>query len=152
VTADACPPRRRGGLWRHRDFRVFWTGETTSQVGTAVTYIALPLVAADTLHASTFVVTSLTASVWLPWLVLGLPAGAWVDRLRRRRLTLACDAISFLALASVPISAWLGVLSVGQLVAAALIAGAASVFSRPPTRCTSVPSSGATTSSRRTPS
>jgi len=120
--------RPRGGLWRHRDFRVFWTGETTSQVGSAVTFVALPLVAVDSLHASTFVVTLLTASVWLPWVVLGLPAGAWVDRLPRRPVMLACDAVSFAAFVSVPVAAWAGVLSVPQLVAVALTAGAAAVF------------------------
>jgi MFS family permease len=120
--------RRRRGLWRHRDFRVFWAGETTSQVGSAVTFVALPLVAVDSLHASTFVVTLLTASTWLPWLALGLPAGALVDRLPRRPVMLACDAASFAAFVSVPLAAWTGVLSVLQLVVAALTAGAASVF------------------------
>jgi MFS family permease len=120
--------RRRGGLWRHRDFRVFWTGETTSQVGSAVTFVALPLVAVDSLHASTFVVTVLTASTWLPWVALGLPAGAWVDRLPRRPVMLACDAVSLAAFVSVPVAAWAGVLSVPQLVAVALTAGAAAVF------------------------
>jgi hypothetical protein len=36
------------------------------------------------LHASTFLVSALTAAAWLPWLVIGLPVGAWVDRLPRR--------------------------------------------------------------------
>ena len=45
--------RRRGGLWRQRDFGLFWAGETTSQIGSAVTIVALPLVAVETLHAST---------------------------------------------------------------------------------------------------
>jgi MFS family permease len=127
-TATTAADVRRGGLWRHRDFRVFWTGETTSEVGSAVTIVALPLVAVESLHASTFVVTLLTASTWLPWLVLGLPAGAWVDRLPRRPVMLACDAVSFAAFASVPVAAWTGVLSVPQLVAVALVAGGASVF------------------------
>lgn len=89
--------RRRGGLWRHRDFRVFWTGETTSQVGSAVTFVALPLVAVSTLHASTLAVALLIASSWLPWVAIGLSAGAWVDRLPRRPVMLACDAVSFAA-------------------------------------------------------
>lgn len=118
----------RGGLWRQRDFRVFWTGETTSQVGSAVTVVALPLVAVNTLHAETFVVTLLTASTWLPWVIVGLPAGAWVDRLPRRPVMLACDAVSFVAFASVSAAAWSGVLSIPQLVGVALTAGAASVF------------------------
>ncbi|MGH9064723.1 MAG: MFS transporter [Acidimicrobiales bacterium] len=103
--------RRRGGLWRQHDYRLFWTGETTSQVGTAVTSVALPLVAVSSLHASTFVVGVLNAATWLPWLVLGPPAGAWIDRLPRRPAMLTCDALSLVAFLSVPVAAWAGVLS-----------------------------------------
>ena len=127
MTFTATAGRTRNRLWRHRDFRVFWTGETTSQVGSAVTIVALPLVAVK-LHASTFAISLLTAGTWLPWLALGLPAGAWVERLSRRRGMLACDAVSFVAFISVPVAAWCGALRVAQLVAVALIAGGASVF------------------------
>lgn len=126
----AVSPRRRGGLWRHRDFRIFWIGETTSQVGTSVTGVALPLVAVETLHASALLVTTLTAGTWLPWLFLGLPAGGWVDRLPRRAVMLVCDAVSFLAFVSVPVTAWLGALSIAQLLAVALLAGGSAVFFR----------------------
>lgn len=119
---------RRGGLLRQRDFRLFWFGETTSQVGTSVSFVALPLVAVEVLHASTLVVGALTAAVWFPWLVIGLPAGALVDRLPRRATMLVCDAVSLAAFLSIPVAAWAGVLGVPQLVAAAVVAGAASVF------------------------
>jgi predicted MFS family arabinose efflux permease len=95
-----------------------------------VTGIALPLVAVETLHASAFLVTALTAGTWLPWLFLGLPAGGWVDRLPRRGVMLACDAVSLAALLSVPIAAWLGALSVAQLIGVALLAGSSAVFFR----------------------
>jgi predicted MFS family arabinose efflux permease len=121
-------PRRRGGLWRHRDFRILWIGETTSQVGSSVTGVALPLVAVETLHAGAFLVTALTAGTWLPWLFLGLPAGGWVDRLPRRPVMLACDGLSLAAFVSVPIAAWLGVLTVPQLLGVALVAGGSAVF------------------------
>ncbi|HEX5116824.1 MAG TPA: MFS transporter [Pseudonocardiaceae bacterium] len=120
--------RRRGGLWRHRDFRLLWIGETTSSVGDAVTTVALPLVAITVVHASTFTVGVLSASAWLPWLGPGLVAGAWVDRVRRRRLMMACDAVSMLVLLSVPVATWFGVLTVGQLVAVALLVGASSML------------------------
>jgi hypothetical protein len=55
---------RRGGLLRQRNFRLFWTGESLSEVGNSVAVFAVPLVAIDTLHTSTFVVTLLTAMVW----------------------------------------------------------------------------------------
>ena len=72
------------GLLRDRDFRLLWAGESVSSVGSAVTVVALPLVAVTELHASAFAVSLLVAAAWLPWLLLGLPAGAWVDRLPRR--------------------------------------------------------------------
>jgi predicted MFS family arabinose efflux permease len=119
---------RRDGLLRQRNFRLFWTGESISEVGNSVTIVVIPLVAIDTLHASTFIVTLLTAMVWLPWVIIGIPAGAWVDRLPPRPVMLASDAISVAVYASVPVAAWCGVLTVAQLIAVTLIAGAASVF------------------------
>jgi MFS family permease len=97
-------------------------------LGSTVSRVALPLVAVVTLQASTFQVSLLTAVAWLPWLLVGLPAGAWVDRLPRRPLMLVCDAISLLLLVSVPVAAWVGVLTLGQLLGVALLTGAAAVF------------------------
>ncbi len=119
---------RPGGLLRQRNFRLFWTGESLSEVGNSVAVFAVPLVAVDTLHASTFIVTLLTAMAWLPWVIMGVPAGAWVDRLPLRRVMLASDAVAVVVYASVPVAAWCGVLTVGQLIAVVVIAGAASVF------------------------
>ena len=93
---------RRGGLLRQRNFRLFWAGESISEVGNSVTLVVIPLVAIDTLHASTFIVTLLTAMVWLPWVIIGVPAGAWVDRLPPRPVMLASDAISVAAYGSSP--------------------------------------------------
>lgn len=120
--------QRRSGLLRDRDFRLLWIGETTSRFGSAVTSVALPLVAVITLHASTFEVAALTSAAWLPWLLVGLPAGAWVDRFPRRPVMLASDAVSALAFASVPLAAALGLLTVGQLFVVAAVGGTASVF------------------------
>jgi hypothetical protein len=64
---------RRGGLLRQRNFRLFWTGESISEVGNSVTIVVIPLVAIDTLHTSTFIVMLLTAMVWLPWVIIGIP-------------------------------------------------------------------------------
>jgi len=113
---------------RQRNFRLFWTGESISEVGNSVTIVVVPLVAIDTLHTSTFIVTLLTAMVWLPWVIIGVPAGAWVDRLPPRPVMLTSDAVSVAVYASVPAAAWCGVLTVAQLIAVTLIAGAASVF------------------------
>jgi len=126
-----APPRAarlRLGLLAQRDFRLLWTGETASSFGTAIGEVALQLVALTVLHASVLWVSALTAAAWLPWLVIGLPAGAWVDRLPRRPIMMAADAVSLAAFASVPAAAALGVLTVLQLLIVAALAGAANVF------------------------
>lgn len=120
--------RRPGGLWWQRDFRLLWIGETTSNVGTAVSTVAMPLVAVVTLQASTFTVGLLAAVTWLPWVVIGLPAGAWVDRWPRRTTMLVCDLVALAVLASVPVAAWFGVLTMGQLLVVAVLSGVAGVF------------------------
>jgi MFS family permease len=113
---------------RHRDFRLLWVGETSSRLGTSVTTVVLPLVAVSTLHASTFNVSLLTAAAWLPWLLIGLVAGSWVDRLRRRPLMIWCDVISAVFFASVPVAVVMGHLTDAQLLVVALGAGCASVM------------------------
>lgn len=106
----AAEVHRPGGLFWHRDFRLLWFGETISQVGTAMAVVAMPLVAVTVLHASTFTVTALVAVAWLPWLVIGLPAGAWVDRLPCRAVMLVCHVSAILLYASVPPAASVGAL------------------------------------------
>jgi MFS family permease len=120
--------RWRGGLLGQRSFRLLWIGESVSQLGNAMAVVGVPLVAVIVLHASTFAISLLTAAAWLPWLVIGLPAGAWVDRLPARRVMLVCDVISAVLYASVPVAAWAGVLSVGLVVAVQLLGGTASVL------------------------
>jgi MFS family permease len=117
-----------GGLLRQRSFRLLWIGETVSQLGNAMAVVGVPLVAVIVLHASTFVVGVLTAAGWLPWLLIGLPAGAWVDRLPARRVMIGCDVISALLYGSVPVAAWAGVLNTGLVIAVQLLGGAASVL------------------------
>jgi predicted MFS family arabinose efflux permease len=113
---------------RQREFRLLWTGETTSCLGSSVGGVALPLAALSVLHASVFAIGALTAAAWLPWVLIGLPAGAWVDRLPRRRVMIVADLVSLAAFASVPVAAWCGWLSVAQLLIVALAAGTAGVF------------------------
>src|SRR5215475_10467890 len=86
--------RTRTGLLWQRDFQLLWFGETVSKFGSAATTIALPLVAILTLHAGAFTVGLLEAATWLPWLLIGLPAGAWVDRFARRPVMQTCNIIS----------------------------------------------------------
>ncbi len=119
---------RLGGLLRDRNFRLFWLGETTSMFGSSMAVVGLPLVAVGVLHSPTFVVGILQACAWLPWLVIGLPAGAWVDRLAKRPVMLACDLVSCVLFVSVPLAAWAGVLTITQLAVVALLGGIANVF------------------------
>jgi hypothetical protein len=119
---------RRGGLLRHRDFRLLWIGETVSQAGSSMAIVVVPLLAVTTLRASTFDVAALSAAVTLPWLLIGLPAGAWVDRLPARSLMITCDVLAAVLYASLPLAAWAGLLTVGQLAVVALLAGVCNVF------------------------
>ena len=120
--------RRITGTLGKRNFRLFWIGETTSQIGTNVSSVVLPLVGVRVLHAGTFAVALLTGATWLPWLLFGLPAGAWVDRFPKRKIMIVCDLVSLALFASVAICAWLGVLTLAQLLTASLLAGLVSVF------------------------
>jgi MFS family permease len=117
VTADSAPataPRRvtrtlrrlAGGaeVWRHPDFVRLWAGQAISQTGSQVTAIALPLIAVDELHAGAQAMGVLTAAGRLPYL-LYLVAGAWVDRVRRRRLLVGTDLARGTLLLAVPLAA-----------------------------------------------
>jgi MFS family permease len=125
---DAPPLRRRTGLLRDHDFRLLWIGETSSSLGSSVTSVALPLVALTSLHSGVLAVSLLSAAAWLPWLLIGLPAGAWVDRMSRRPVMIVCDGLSLALFASVPVAAWLGLLTMAQLLTVALLTGVAKVF------------------------
>lgn len=120
-------PRSRWGVFSRPDFRLLWVGETVSGLGNSVTVVALPLIAVVGLDAGSTAVGLLTAAVWLPWLLVGLPVGAWVDRRRKRPLMIACDLVAAAVLVSVPAAAWLDALTFQQLVVVALVCGTAAV-------------------------
>jgi len=125
---DAGGPRRGGGLWHHLQFRRLWVGETVSQFGTTVSQLALPLVAILVLHASAFDVGALTALQTAAFVVVGLPAGAWVERMRLRSVLVVNDLIRAAVLGSIPLAQLVGVLTIGQLYLAALVTGVSTVF------------------------
>ncbi len=118
----------RGGLWRHHDFLLLWGAETASQFGTQVTHLALPLVAVLVLDAGAFAVALLTLFDFLPYLLLSLPAGVWVDRLPRRPILVLADLGRGLALATIPVAYVLDALSMSQLYAVGFVAGTLTVF------------------------
>jgi predicted MFS family arabinose efflux permease len=111
-----------------RDFDLLWAGQGVSQVGDAVTRLALPLTAVLLLQASTLQVGGLESAAAASWLLLSLAAGAWADRLPRRLVLLGCDATRAVLLVSVPVAWALGWLHLAQLYVVAFLSGAATVL------------------------
>jgi MFS family permease len=114
--------------WRVPDFRVLFSATALSQLGTNVTYVAVPLVAVAALDATPGQVGALAALGTVAFLLLGLPAGAWLDRMRQRRVLVAADLARAALFASVPLAWWLDALTLGQLYAVVLLNGCATLF------------------------
>lgn len=110
-----------------RVFWRYWTGMTISGVGDAISAVALPLTAVFVLHASALQVGFVTAAGYAAWALFGLPAGVLVARLPLRGTQIAMDLIRAAALASIPLTAWAGVLTIGHLVAVAFTVSIADV-------------------------
>lgn len=105
-----------------------WTAQTCAQLGAQLSRVVLPLIAVASLKATPFEI-GLVATIQLSaYLLIGLPAGAWVDRWRKERLLLASSAIRAIALAAVPLAAWASSLSLGLLYSVALATGICTVF------------------------
>jgi MFS family permease len=117
-----------GKLWRDREFLKLWGGQSISELGSQVSQLALPTVAILLLHATPFQVGVLAALETLAFPALGLVAGVWVDRLRRRPIMIVCDLGRMLALASVPIAFAFQALTIPQLYAVGLVTGVGTVF------------------------
>lgn len=114
--------------FHRRDFRLLLLGQTTTQLGTQVSGVAIPLLAVVTLDASPLQLGLVTASGTVAFALIGLPAGAWIDRRRRRPLLVAADAARAALLATIPLAAFLGTLTIAQLMIVSLLAGVARVF------------------------
>ena len=114
---------RFAGLWRNPNFLRLWAGESVSLIGSRITDLALPLTATLVLHASSIQMGLLGAAGGLPWLLFGLVAGAWADRLPRRRIMLATDLGRAVFLGSIPIVASRGWLRLEHLYVVAFAAG-----------------------------
>lgn len=121
-------PLSQRSLLASRDFRLLLAGQTTSQLGTQVSGVAVPLLAVLTLHASPLELGVVNASSTIAFALIGLPAGAWLDRRRRRPVLVAADLLRTALLATIPVAAWLGLLTIGQLIAVAALTGLARVF------------------------
>jgi MFS family permease len=110
------------------DFRLLLAGQTTSQLGTQVAGIAVPLLAVGALQASSLELGLISAASTIPFALIGLPAGAWLDGWRNRPVLIAADLVRAAALLSIPVAGWIGVLSITQLIVVSLVAGTARVF------------------------
>jgi MFS family permease len=119
-------PRR--SLFRRPDFAKLWTASTISLFGTQVSQLAIPVIAVLILHAPPFEVALLGTFEFLPFLLLTLPAGVWVDRLPRRRILIGGDLGRAILLATIPIAHALGVLTIWQLYVVGFGVGIFTVF------------------------
>ena len=117
-----------GSLWRHRDFLLLWGGQTVSDMGSAVTTLALPLLAVSVLKATTFQVSLIIFLTYLAYLLITLPAGVLVDQVRKHGLMMWCDVARVVLVGSIPIVAVLGSVTLWQIYLVALFGGALSVF------------------------
>jgi MFS family permease len=104
VTADT-----RRGL--SLDFWKFWTGQTISNLGSSFTQWAVPLLVYQ-LTQSAVSLGIATAATFLPYLLVGLPIGAWMDRVDRKRAMIALDWLNAVVILSIPLVATFGHLSV----------------------------------------
>ncbi|PUB26173.1 putative MFS family arabinose efflux permease [Promicromonospora sp. AC04] len=111
-----------------RSFWTFWAATTTSNMGSAVTKIALPLTAVLVLDAGPFETGLLAAASYLAWIVIGLPAGAIVQRWPLRATQIVTDLVRAAAIVSVPLAWWAGHLTLAQLFVVALTLNFAEVL------------------------
>jgi len=118
----------KGVLLRHHDFRLLWGGETVSELGSQVSLLAIPLLAVRMLHATTFEMGVAHCASTAAFLIVGLPAGVWVDRIRRRGVMIGADLGRMLALGSVPVAYAVGGLTLVQLFVVTLSSGILTVF------------------------
>lgn len=103
-------------------------GTALNQAGVTIQLGALPLLAVYVLEATPMQVAALYASGTIAFLVIGLPAGACVDRARRRRTLQSAGLVDAVLLLSVPLAAWLDLLTFGQLLVVAAAGGTTRVF------------------------
>ncbi len=111
-----------------QDFRQLWVGDTVSQFGTQIGLIALPLLAVTVLNADAFQMGLLATFETLAFLIVGLPAGAWVDRMRKRTVLIVGDLVRGVLLLALPAAYLLDVLTFPLLLAVAAAVGVATVF------------------------
>ena len=116
------------GVWQSADFSRLWGATVVSAFGSSITRLAVPLLAATTLHATPAQMGLLVASESVPILLLGLLAGTWLDRRTKRPVMIATDLGRGVLLLALPVAWALGVLRIELLIAVAFLVGCLSVF------------------------
>jgi len=119
--------RWTSGLWRHRDFMPLWGAQAVSSFGARIAREALPMAAVITLKAGPQALGVFAALVLGAQAAVGLFAGAFADRLPKRRLLIAADLARALVLAAIPLAAPTGRLTLVEIYLAAVLMGAANV-------------------------
>lgn len=114
-------PRPSGGLWGHRDFLFLWSGQSISVFGSLVGRIALPMLVVLVLDATPLQVSLVRALEVAPGLLVGLFAGVWVDRVRRRPLMLWADVARALLMGAIPVLSLAGSLTLRHIYAVAFL-------------------------------
>lgn len=117
----------KSSLWRDRDFIRLWLAQSVSAFGARITREGLPILAVTTLAAPPTALGALAAVGSAAALVVGLTAGGYIDRSRRRPILIGADVLRALVLASLPLAALLGLVSLVQLLLVAGLVSAASV-------------------------
>lgn len=115
-------------LWRHPTFMTLWAAQAVSLLGSQVTTLALPLAAVVLLRASPLQVGLLGSAQYLAFLIIGLPAGVFVDQVRRKPILIASDVLRALTLLLIPGAYALGILHVFLLYPIAFTLGIFTVF------------------------
>lgn len=115
-------------LLRNRNFLWFWGGDAISQLGAQFTLLAIPVLAVEVLAATELEVGFLGAAQTAAFLLVGLPAGAWVDRMLKRRVMIAADLVRAVALGVIPVLFFAGSLQIWHLYLVAGVVGIATVF------------------------
>ena len=111
-----------------RDLRLVTAGQGISMVGTAISDLAIPIMAVDLLGANSFDTGILGAATTVGYVVFGLQAGVWIDRLPRRQFLLAADVVRALLILAIPLLYALNVLTLPLLIALQIGIGSASIF------------------------
>src|SRR5262245_12842815 len=118
----------RSGLWRHADFLRLWAAQALSAYGSRITRTALPIIAVSTLDQSAAITSLLMAAQLGPGVVVGMLAGGFIDRSRKRAILIGADLLRAGVLLTLTAAWALGALSIWHVIGVGAVIGAASAL------------------------